>query len=85
MASFPEICNKLHMGTKCVPDARGSCVVQAVPSTPQDLCYVIKNCALSYPLPNMGGIFITYCLCLACIHFPALVDPIHQQAFDYTR
>lgn len=64
VASFPEICNTLHMGAKCVPDARGSCVVQAVLSAPRDLCYVIKNCALSYPLPNTGDIFITYCLCL---------------------
>lgn len=73
VASFPEIRNKSHMGTKCVPDARGSCVVQALLSTPQDLCYVIKNCALSYPLSNMVDIFITYCLCLLCIHFPVLV------------
>lgn len=63
VASFPEICNTLHMGTKCVPDARGSCVVQALLSAPRVLCYVIKNDALSYPPPNMGDIFITYCLC----------------------
>lgn len=35
MASFPEICNTLHMCTKCVPDARGSCVVHAVLSAPR--------------------------------------------------
>lgn len=41
-----------------------SCVVQDVLSAPQDLRYVIKNCALSYPLPNIGDIFIPHCLCL---------------------
>lgn len=82
MASFPEICNTLHMGTKCVPDARGSCVVQAVLSAPQDLCYVIKNCALSYPLPNTGDIFITYCLCL---HIYLLIFQLRcGEACDYS-
>lgn len=71
MASFPEICNTLHMGAKCVPDAWGSCVVQAVLSAPRDLCYVIKNCDFSYVFPNMGDIFITDCLCLyISINFP---------------
>lgn len=30
LALFPEICNTSHMGTKCVPDVRGSCVVRPV-------------------------------------------------------
>lgn len=83
VASFPEICNTLHMGTKCVPYARGSCVVQAALSAPRDLCCVITYCALSYPLPNMGDIFITYCLCL---HIDVFIFQLRcGEAWDYSR
>lgn len=83
VALFPEICNTLHMDTKCIPDARGSCVVQSVLSAPQDLCYVIKNCARSYPLPNMGDIFMTYCLCL---HIYLLIFQLWcEEPWDYSR
>lgn len=82
VALFPEICNTLHMDTKCIPDARGSCVVQSVLSAPQDLCYVIKNGALSYPLPNMGDIFMTYCLCL---HIYLLIFQLRrEEPWDYS-
>ena len=40
-ASFPEICNKLHMGTKCVPDARRfvCCSGRAVYTPRSVLCH----------------------------------------------
>lgn len=77
LALFPEICNTSHMGTKCVPDVRGSCVVRPVCTLRSVLGHQKILLSLSYPLPSMGGLFFFFTF--SCFHVYLLIFPVKMQ------